>query len=369
MEETRLPVDRTLRQIVAGYRLVAAVWITILGMIALVQWEARPSIVLFTLLLAWAWTAATAAARSHVLRGWVWLGLDLAVGAWTALAPVYDGQDESTFSGGYPFSTVLVWAYAFGAVGGAAAGIVVSVIALTPGDNSLTANLTNSIIYVAGGGVAGWAFSMLRKSEGRRLAAEEELASERTERIRSEERAEITAHLHDSVLQTLALVQKRSDEPNEVIALARRQERELRNWMYGAAAIDSATVAGALEQVCGDLEERHRITVELVTVGDAAMDDGLRGLVAAAGEAITNASKFAGVDKVSVYGEVTPGFVRVFVRDRGAGFNPEEVESDRLGVRESIVGRMERHGGSAGITSSPDTGTEVELTMPREVVS
>lgn len=366
VDQARLAVDRTLRQIIVAFRLVAAAWITVLGVLALVEWDARPAIVIFTLVLAWAWTAATAAVPSRVLRGWPWLIADLLIGAWTAVAPVFDGQDDATFSGGFPFSTVLVWAYAFGTAGGVVSGIVVSSIALAPSDNSLTADLTSAIIYVAGGGVAGWGFTMLRKSEGRRLEAEQELARERAERIRSEERAEIAAHLHDSVLQTLALIQMRAEEPSEVGSLARSQERELRNWLYGAAVIDAASVAGALEQVCSELEEKHRNTVELVTVGDCPIDNRLRSLVAATREAIINASKFSGIDQVSVFAEITPDQVRVFVRDRGTGFDPAGVDPDRRGLRESIIGRMNRHGGAATISSSAATGTEIELTMPRE---
>jgi signal transduction histidine kinase len=176
----------------------------------------------------------------------------------------------------------------------------------------------------------------------------------------------MAAHLHDSVLQTLALIQRRSTEPAQVGSLARSQERELRNWLYGAAGVSADSIAGALEEECAEIEERQRIEVELVTVGDCPLDDHTRALVAATREAITNAAKFSGVDKISVYGELTGPEVRVFVRDRGTGFDPTEVGEDRRGVRESIVGRMQRHGGDAIIRSAPDRGTEIELTVTRE---
>ena len=214
---------------------------------------------------------------------------------------------------------------------------------------------------MAGGGV-----SRLRRSGERRLEVEVLLANERAERIRSEERAEVAAHLHDSVLQTLALIQKRSSEPGEVGSLARGQERELRNWLYGAANLNADTLAGALEEVCADIEERQRVEVELVTVGDCPLDSHSGALVAATREAITNAAKFSGVEKVSVYGELRGEDLRVFVRDRGVGFDPETVPDDRRGIRESIVGRMRRHGGDAIIRSSPGGGTEVELVGTRE---
>ena len=150
-----LPVDRTLRVIVVGFRLVAAVWITIVGVIALVSWDAKPWVVLVTLALAWAWAGATAAAPRRVLKSWPWLAADLIVGTWTAMAPAFTDQDTGgTFSGGYPFSTVLVWAYAYGIPGGVISGAIVSFIALTPGVSELTTDISTALIYVAGGGVA-----------------------------------------------------------------------------------------------------------------------------------------------------------------------------------------------------------------------
>ncbi|NNC92586.1 MAG: hypothetical protein HKN80_08850 [Acidimicrobiia bacterium] len=367
--EMSLPVDRTLRQILVGFRYVGAVWISVVGIIAIAEWDASVLIVVVTLAIAWAWAVVTGISPRHVIRGWPFLLADLAVGSWTAVAPAFTGQPDGvggTFSGGYPFSTVLVWAYAFGIPGGVGSGAIVSFIALWPGVNEPTTDLTSALIYVAGGGVAGWGFNMLRRSEERRLEVEELLASERAERIRSEERAEMAAHLHDSVLQTLALIQKRSAEPAEVGTLARSQERELRNWLYGAARLNADSLAGALEEVCSEIEERQRIAVELVTVGDCPLDDQILALIAATREAITNAAKFAKVDSVSVYAELRGSDIHVFVRDRGIGFDPNEVDEDRRGVRESVVGRMQRHGGDAIIRSTPGTGTEIELRVTRE---
>ncbi|MGI9648925.1 MAG: sensor histidine kinase [Acidimicrobiia bacterium] len=362
-----LPVDRTLRQIVVGFRYVAAVWITVVGIIAIVSWHAKPAVIIPTLLFAWLWAIATGLVSRDVMRGLPFLLADLAVTSWTAAAPAFTDQtDGATFSGGYPFSTVLVWAYAFGIPGGVGAGAFVSVIALFPGDSDLTTDLTTALIYLAGGGVAGWAFNMLRRSEGRRIDVEHMLANERSERIRSEEKAEMAAHLHDSVLQTLALIQKRSHEPGEVGSLARQQERELRNWLYNASAQTSESLAGALEAACAAIEDRHSIGVELVTVGDVPLDDNLRALVAATTEALTNAAKFSGDDELAVYCEVIGMEARIFVRDRGQGFDPSAVEEDRKGIRESIVGRVKRRGGDAFIRSSPGTGTEIELTIARE---
>jgi signal transduction histidine kinase len=191
------------------------------------------------------------------------------------------------------------------------------------------------------------------------------LTEERAERIRTQERAEISAHLHDSVLQTLALVQQRSDDPTAVKALARRQERELRAWLGRRAAPGGATTVGAaLEQVAGEVERDHGARVEVVSVGEVPLDENAQALVAAAREAMVNAAKFGGGSVVDVFAEAGADGVEVFVRDRGPGFELGAVAPDRRGVRESIVGRMERHGGRAVINSRPGEGTEVELSLP-----
>jgi signal transduction histidine kinase/phage shock protein PspC (stress-responsive transcriptional regulator) len=191
------------------------------------------------------------------------------------------------------------------------------------------------------------------------------LAAERAERIRSEERAEISAHLHDSVLQTLALVQQRSADPRAVEALARRQERELRAWLGRRAAPgDDEGLGAALEGAADEVERDHGVRVEVVTVGDVELDERSRALVAAAREAMVNAAKFGGGSAVDVFAEAGEDELQVYVRDRGPGFEPERVAADRRGVRESIVGRMQRHGGRAVITSRAGEGTEVELSLP-----
>jgi signal transduction histidine kinase/phage shock protein PspC (stress-responsive transcriptional regulator) len=188
------------------------------------------------------------------------------------------------------------------------------------------------------------------------------LSAERAARIRSQERAEVAAHLHDSVLQTLALVQKRADDPREVAALARRQERELRAWLNNARP-QADTLAGALEAAAAEVEADHHVPIEVVTVGDGPLDERAAALVAAVREALVNASKFAGPEPIALYAEVEDGRAEVFVRDRGPGFEPEAVPADRRGVRDSIVARMERHGGRARVHSTPGHGTEVELVM------
>lgn len=197
-----------------------------------------------------------------------------------------------------------------------------------------------------------------------RLARSRDL--ERAERARSEERAEMAAHLHDSVLQTLALLQQRADDPRDVTQLARRQERELRRWLAGRAPLGDApsTLAAALEATAEDVERDHRVDVELVIVGDTDLTPRTEALLGAAREALINAARHGGGGRVDVYAEAGDGRAEVDVRDRGPGFDPEAVPPERHGVRESIVGRMARHGGRASIGPAPGGGTEVELVMP-----
>lgn len=195
------------------------------------------------------------------------------------------------------------------------------------------------------------------------------LAAERAERIRSQERAEVAAHLHDSVLQTLTLMQKRADDPRQVAALARRQERELRAWLFdGGAGREGESLAAALEAAAAAVEDTHEVAIDVVAVGDHPLDESSLALVAATREALTNAAKFAG-DRgpIAVYAEMDPERARVFVRDRGDGFDLDQVPSDRRGVRESIISRMQRHGGSATVRSSPGSGTEIELAIGEPV--
>jgi signal transduction histidine kinase len=192
-----------------------------------------------------------------------------------------------------------------------------------------------------------------------------DLSAERRERIRSQERAEVAAHVHDSVLHTLALIQRHVDDPREVTRLARGQERELRAWLYRPAGSPDERFAAALEAAAAQVEDEFAVTVETVVVADCLVDERLGALVQAAREALVNAARHAGVAEVSLYAEVEPEEVTVFVRDRGKGFDPAAVAADRHGVAGSIVGRMRRHGGSADVRSAPGEGTEVRLTMRR----
>ena len=193
-----------------------------------------------------------------------------------------------------------------------------------------------------------------------------QLVAERRERIRSDERADVAAHLHDSVLQTLALVQRRADDPREVVRLARMQERELRSWLLEGERADDAdgSLGAALEQLAADVEAEHGVPVEVVRVRDCPAA-GMQPLLLAAREAIVNAARHSGASSVAVYLEVEAQRVSVFVRDRGRGFDPTEVAADRRGIAGSIVDRLARAGGVAEVRSTPGEGTEVEMSLPR----
>jgi signal transduction histidine kinase len=199
-----------------------------------------------------------------------------------------------------------------------------------------------------------------------------DLVLERQAKVRAEERVDIAARVHDSVLQTLALIQRRADDPQKVIQLARMQERELRSWLFEGRDPNETeadlTLAGGIRQLQQDIESRYGVPVEAVTVGDCELDDNLNALLAAAREATVNAAKWSGASVISLFAEVEPGEVSLVVRDRGKGFDPEAVPADRKGLAESVHGRMTRRGGRATVTSALGEGTKVTLKMARTAV-
>jgi signal transduction histidine kinase len=198
----------------------------------------------------------------------------------------------------------------------------------------------------------------------RRLA--QDLGHERRERIRQEERAEMAAHLHDSVLQTLALIQ-RSDDPVRMGLLARHQEGELRDWLYGNMPLDGVDlVSTALRGIASKVEQDHQVPIDVVTVGDITLDESLRPLLGAANEAMVNAAKHSGADRVSAYMEVDDETLEIFVTDQGKGFDPANVGSDRKGIENSIIARAEKAGAKVSIESEPGEGTEVLIRMKLE---
>jgi signal transduction histidine kinase len=189
-----------------------------------------------------------------------------------------------------------------------------------------------------------------------------ELSAERLERIRSQARADLAERVHDSVLQTLALIQRNASSPREVARLARGQERELRGLLYGTSSVASH-LADALRTAAAEVEDAYGIVIDVVVVGDAVLDEASTALVAATREALVNAAKHAETPTVSLYAEVEPNGCVAFVRDRGRGFDPDAVGDDRQGLRGSIIGRIERFGGQVHVRSAPGEGTEIEIRM------
>ena len=271
---------------------------------------------------------------------------------------------------GLGLSDSLVWPLAFVAVGvamlsgriqlderrariGAASLIVIGIVIFVGNNTRGTAST-----LLAPGAVA-VALLLVLAPWAWRLARERE--AEHAARIRTEERADFAARVHDSVLQTLTLIQK---EPADARRLARRQERELRAWLYpDREAAAEGTLAGAVESTAADIEELHGVRVDVVRTGDAPLDERAQALVLAAREAMANAARHSGVDEVSVFLDAGEEGISLYVRDRGTGFDPTEVAADRRGLAESIRGRMERVGGVARIVSAPGEGTDVELEL------
>ena len=250
------------------------------------------------------------------------------------------------------------------AVGGTLAGTGVAVAAAisisgtgepgTAGAVAMFSILVAGLLSLVGVVVFPWLFLLTRT-----------VTRERAARVRAEERAEVATHLHDSVLQTLTLMQKQTGDPAEMARLARHAERELRGWLYGAADPDRDDLVAAFRAAAAEVEDRFGVSVELVTVGTCRLDDRARAVVGAAGEALTNAAKHAGVARLSMFTEVRDGHVVVVVRDRGSGFD-QAIAGGRggRGIPDSILGRMRRQGGAVTIRTSPGAGTEVELRMP-----
>jgi len=372
MEPRLTPLEPTLLWIVTGYRVFAALWLTILGIATVASPGARsqnPQVVWATIALVLTWAGMATVLR--VLRpavavAWWFIAVDLVISCWSVIAGEVAGTIQ--FAGGYPLVGAFAAIYAFGWGGAIVGAIVLTAIGMgrvVGGEEPIAQDVANSIAYLFSVGAVGGVAAAFRLFEQRRLAAEAALEKERTERIRAEEHAEVAAHLHDSVLQTLALIQRDPDSTPDIRGLARHQERELRTWLFPGQAESNGGPGGFREDlvaVCSEVEDLGSARIELVVVGNTAAP--VDPIVRAAREAVLNASKHSGAETVSVYGEVGDDLVQVFVKDRGAGFDLASVPKSRQGIRESIVHRMERHGGAAEVISAAGEGTEIRLQLP-----
>lgn len=290
------------------------------------------------------------------------LGVDVSLGTLIPAAAVLGGasiawmQLDETRRAGLVDKTKADQAGGWGRLAAGLALVVAGVLVMVSGSGSWEQTWLALLASVAVlGGVVlvllPWALKFWR-----------DLESERAGRIRETERAEIAAHLHDSVLQTLALIQRRAGNEHDVVRLARAQERELRGWLFADPEKDAGQLSDRIKAVAAEVEDLLGNAVDVVSVGDTAVTEGHEALIQASREAMLNASRHGG-GTVSVYLEVSGGRAEVFIKDRGPGFELQHVPEDRLGVRESIIGRMNRHGGTATITSTTD-GTEVRLGYP-----
>jgi signal transduction histidine kinase len=372
-EQTRAvpPIDDTLRWVVVGFRVLSLAWMgALVGATLYDDPGANRTVVVASLALAVAWTGITVfhATRPRWFRTLPWVAADGLVALWVSISPFVAGSQD-LFFGGYPISYLLVTAYAAGpwpALGAAAVlagGQVVG--ALGEAGRTSTQVAGDIGVFVATALAAGWGFGLLRRYDQARSRAEEELEEERAARRRALDRAEIAAHLHDSVLQTLALIQQDPADPRRVTTLARGQERELRQYLDQIASPHAHSLRAALRRTAGEVEDLFQVRVDAVVVGDCEMNDRLEALVKATREALVNAARYSGTEAISLFGEVSEEAVAVTVRDRGRGFDPGHPGSGR-GIAESIVGRMQRHGGTAEVHSRPGEGTEVDLQLGRD---
>jgi signal transduction histidine kinase/phage shock protein PspC (stress-responsive transcriptional regulator) len=329
--------------------------------------EGRPlrlpgtEVVVGVLLLAGAAVLLVVRARGAANLGWVLPVFVLVAGlvlAWSQLGVVARGRARAP-EGGRLQTTLRI------AGGLLLAGVGVLLLVLEVSGHGVEPAVLGQAVIAAVAVLVGVA--LVLAPWWLRLARE--LGDERAARAREAERADIAAHLHDSVLQTLAIIRARADEPTEVARMARAQERELREWLYQDRHAPGTSVAAALRAVVAEVEDTRTapdgepVAVDVVVVGDRAPDDGTQALLAATREALVNAVTH-GRAPVSLYLEAGDEQVEVFVRDHGDGFDIDAIPADRFGVRESILGRVRRRGGTASVTCRPGRGTEVHLVVP-----
>jgi signal transduction histidine kinase len=374
MTDTAPPrqLETTLLAITTGFRLFAAGWLAILAAVVLAGDEKadRPVIVWATLAAVAVWVlVATAIAkwRPTWVSTWVFVVIEILLSSFTVIAG--DTAGSVGFAGGYPLVGVFTAIYAKGTTGGIVAGSALfvtqlSLLGAVRSDIASRVSFLISYLFTAAAGIG--IAAVLRASDRRRTEAEERMAAAENERARAEAKTEMTVHLHDSVLQTLALIQRDADTSDQSKRLARTQERELRAWLYqGHDGTQPSGFTDGLTTMTASVEDLTGVRIETVTVSDRTLDDRLRALLAAAREATMNAAKHAGVADISVFGEVSEHGVSVYVKDRGVGFDTNTASAGR-GIPDSILARMERHDGVVSIRSELGKGTEVILTMANQ---
>ena len=357
------PVAFTIRRIAGGARLIGLAWMIVLVMVALARDAMTRPGVAWTLVGFSAFWAVVAALDQLRVRPadpwWITIG-DAALAAFALVAPEVSGSSD-LFYGGFPGIAVVAAAARQRSVGWMVAALLsaVTIARFRIADLSQAlAELSALVTYAMLAAIVGWAVHVIYRTDDARRRAEDHQA-------RAEEKAALAAHLHDSVLQTLALVQRGASDPTRVVALARRQEQELRGWLYGQADGDAAGLARSLEVAASELEEAYGGKVEVVAVGDTEVEGSAKAILAAGREGMLNALKHSGADRIDVYLEVQPRNIKLFVRDRGVGFDRITIPADRAGIRNSIEGRISAVGGKVEIKSLSGEGTELRLEVPR----
>lgn len=362
-------IESTFNRIAAGSRLVAAVWMGALGAVEMIRGNDRPGVVMAALIIGAAWAVAALwahAGRSNLTLDPRLLVVDGVVAVASILAASISSATIS-FYGGLPLIVVGIAALRSRGIALASAGTLAVVQLSTLGVKSaaqVVDQLTLVLAYLGIALLVAWIVGVLRNSQAELERANAAASEARAAAVRETERAEISRHLHDSVLQTLALIQRNSEDAREVTRQARRQERELRDWLYGeVVGAPEDGFCESLRSAAASVEERFAVSVDVVCVGTAPAGPAVARIVAAATEAMVNAAKHAEVEEMDVYGEVGDAALTVYVRDRGRGFDPAAVASGRRGVADSIIGRMESIGGSASVRTGAGRGTEWFLTV------
>ena len=364
------PIDPSLRRVVVAFRLLGAAWLCLLAATVISdEPDADRVVILAAVATVVVWSGVTwwmASNHPDRFRSVPWVVIDGVVAVWIAISP-FVADATHKFFGGYPMSWVFLAAYAGGVRYALPAGAVLAFSQIGGAfgqDQSLTSTVGDITVFVISAVLFGWALTTIRETDRRRHAAVRELEAERRERRIANEKAEIGAHLHDSVLQTLALIeQDTTDETSR--ALARSQDRDLRAFIERMASPHERSFAAELKAAAAKVEDERSAVIEVVVVGDCESDTPLSRLVDVGREAMVNAAKYGEGSKISVLGEVREKAVTVSVRDRGPGFDVEAVLATSQGLAKSVIDRVERHGGTASITSSSERGTEIVLRMPR----
>jgi signal transduction histidine kinase len=357
-------IETTLVQLVLFVRILGFVWMTLL---VIVTWftdpDANLAVVASAEAAAAVWTVVTiVASRNPVtMRTWHFVALDGAVALYVASASYIAGASE-LFHGGYPISWLAVAAFAGGMRLAIAAALVLTaqqVVGFMLTDRSLVAT-TGAFVFMVYAVIFGWTIDTLRRNDARRRAAEHALETERTERALEAERLALANELHDSVLQTLQVIRTDADDADRVRYLVRSEERAIDRMINRYRHPGTAGFEAALLAVRDEVEDLHGVEIRTVIRDDVPLTPSVAVAVDATREALTNAARHSEAAIVNLYSEAHDGSVRVFVRDRGVGFDPATVEEGR-GMRHSLRQRMEDAGGTLQITSTPGLGTEVEI--------